>query len=356
MKSDSKQNAQQRIDQIRSFQSELKILEAESVLSLNEEQHQCIEQYHQSEMNHLTHQWDVDVDLKSKQLSLGMQITSFIGALAFAASLFFLFYQFWGWISPGIQVLILAGAPILTLYATFMVRSREATGYYAKLVGLISFASFVLNITLLGQLFNITPSSNALIAWMLYALILAYACEIRLLLVAAILCLFAWVAARVGTWSGMYWLDMGERPENFLIPTAILFWLPAVISQRRHHGFTTIYHVFSMIGFFLTLLVMSNWGRSSYLPWDRDWIESGYQVAGFVFSALSIGYGVRYGLGHVVATGNTFFVLFLYTKFFDWWWDSMPKSLFFMIIGLTALLFLVMFHRLRAVAMKGVAA
>ncbi len=49
----------------------------------------------------------------------------------------------------------------------------------------------------------------------------------------------------------------------------------------------------------------------------------------------------------MVRTGITFFVVFLYTKLFDWWWDAMPKYLFFLVLGLTAVLLLLVFRRLR---------
>jgi len=40
-------------------------------------------------------------------------------------------------------------------------------------------------------------------------------------------------------------------------------------------------------------------------------------------------------------------VLFLYTKFYQWWWGWMPKYLFFLLIGLTAILALLILKRLR---------
>ena len=49
-------------------------------------------------------------------------------------------------------------------------------------------------------------------------------------------------------------------------------------------------------------------------------------------------------------SGVTFFVIFLYTKFFDWWWNLLPKYLFFLILGLTAVLFLLVLKRLRHAA------
>ena len=49
----------------------------------------------------------------------------------------------------------------------------------------------------------------------------------------------------------------------------------------------------------------------------------------------------------------TFFVIFLYTKFYDWWWEIMPKYLFFLVIGLSAVLLLVVFKRLRTGRYRG---
>jgi len=54
----------------------------------------------------------------------------------------------------------------------------------------------------------------------------------------------------------------------------------------------------------------------------------------------------------VVNTGVTFFVIFLYTKFYDWWWVLFPKYLFFLVVGLTAVLFLFIIKRLRQAAQK----
>jgi len=44
------------------------------------------------------------------------------------------------------------------------------------------------------------------------------------------------------------------------------------------------------------------------------------------------------------------FVVLLYTKFFDWWWEAMPKYLFFLVLGLTAVLFLLVLKRLRGLS------
>ena len=45
-----------------------------------------------------------------------------------------------------------------------------------------------------------------------------------------------------------------------------------------------------------------------------------------------------------------FFVILLYTKFYDWWWEWMPKYLFFLLIALSAVFLLLVFQRLRRAA------
>jgi uncharacterized membrane protein len=104
--------------------------------------------------------------------------------------------------------------------------------------------------------------------------------------------------------------------------------------------------VFGIVTLLTPMLVLAHWGYGSYLNIDPDIIEGGYQLAGFIISGACIGYGIRRGWGHVVNTGVSFFVIFIYTKFFDWWWEIMPKYLFFLLMSLMAILCLVIFKRL----------
>lgn len=344
----SKTEAQQRADQIKSFQQELQQLDADSVLRLSTEQQQAIQSYHDQLLTAYSQSHDIDRDHRGKQLSLGMRIASFLGALALAASVFFLFYQFWGRFSTSVQLVILIIAPLLTFVATMMIARREHTGYFTKLAALVSFACFVLNISMLGQIFNITPSDKALIIWGAFAFLLAYSCDIRLLLAAGILCVIGFMSARTGTWHGGYWIDFGERPENFFPAAMVLFVFPLLVSQQRFWGFSPIYRVFGLLTAFIPILILSNWGAVSYLTYDNDIIEGSYQLLGFVLAGLAVWLGIRRHWQDVVNTGNVFFVIFLYTKMFDWWWELMPKYLFFLVLGLTAILFLFIFKRLRS--------
>jgi uncharacterized membrane protein len=348
MTTSSRTEAQQRADEIRVFRDELERLEGEHVLALTEAQHRAVADYHGGLLAQYAQAFDIDRDVRAKQLSLGMRIVSFLGALALGASVFFLFYQFWGLFGEATQVSILVLAAVATFLATAWIQLKDTSGYFSKLAAMVAFTCFVLNIAMLGQIFNITPSDKALLPWAAFAFLLAYTCDLRLLLAAGILCMIAFVAARAGTWSGMYWLYFGERPENFFLPAIVLFFIPQLIPHARFPGFAAIYRVFALLTLFLPVLVLANWGQVSYLDLDRNTVEVIYQIVGFAGSAAAIWLGARRHWPEVVNTGVTLFVIFLYTKFFDWWWARMPKYLFFMVLGLTAVLLLFVFRRLRA--------
>jgi hypothetical protein len=344
----TRSNAQQRADDIGVFNRELARLEAEQVLQLSEPQRASLHSHQQQLLNSYLAAFDIDHNPHARQLSLGMRIASFLGALALAASVFFLFYQFWGLFGEASQVAILIAASISSFGLTLWVQGRDSSGYFSKLAALVAFTCFVLNIVMLGQIFNITPSDKALLSWAAYALLLAYVCGARLLLAAGIVCLLAYIAARVGTWGGIYWLGFGQRPENFFPAALLIFAVPLLIDQRRFDGFSVIYRVFGLLALFLPMLVLAHWGAGSYLDYSISRIEAAYQLLGFVIAAAVIWLGVRRDWADVVNTGLTFFVIFLYTKLFDWWWEIMPKYLFFLVLALTAVLILLILRRLRS--------
>ena len=342
-----KDDAQKRVDRIYAFRNELTQLEEAGVLTLGGDEARQVQNYHDNLLGEYAEHFDVDVTGADRQLSWGMRIVSFLGALAISAAIFFFFYRFWGDLSTSLQVVILILAPLLLLLATGFVATREKTLYFTSLLASVAFAAFVLNLSVLGTIFNVTPSQNAFLAWGCFALLLAYGFSLRLPLVAGITCLMGYLAATVGTWSGCYWISFGERPENFIVAGLILALVP-LLPHRHHPQFAGSYRVFGFLAIFISILILANYGEISYLAWSSTHIEYLYQLLGFVVSAGIIALGIRRHWPGMVNLGATFFVLFLYTKMYDWWWDWMPKYLFFLLLGLLAIGLLFGMRRLRA--------
>lgn len=341
-----KEQAQERADRIRAFQEELALLEQDSILVLQEDQRRRLFAYHDEVLRSLAGQYDVDTTSGQKQMSLGMRIISFLGAAAISAALFFFFYRIWGLISTPIQVSILLLGPILAALGVELASRREKTLYFAAIIGLVAFACFVLNLSVLGQIFNITPTQNASLAWAVFAFILAYTYKLRILLVAGIISLIGYLSATVGTWSGCYWLSFGERPENFIAAGLVLFGI-AFVPHRSYYEFPPLYRLFGLLSVFISILLLANWGRISYLMFEPKRVEHLYQIAGFIAAGLVIWLGIKRHWPGLTNLGSTFFAIFLYTKFYDWWWDWMPKYLFFLVIGLVAILLLLILKWLR---------
>jgi len=343
----SRQQAQQRVEQIRAFERELAALRGEGALVLDAGQEAGVARRHRQLLGELGAAFDIDRDDAARQLSTGMKIASFLGAVALAASVYFLFHQFWGRLDTTAQVVVLLAAAFGTFLATFWLHGRDPSGYFTKLAALVAFTCFVLDTVMLGAIFNLTPTENALLAWAALALVLAYGCDLRLLLVCGILCLAGFVSARTGTWSGMYWLDVGRWPEHFLPVAALLFCVPLWLDHRRFDGFAATWRISGLLCLFIPVLVLANWGDGSYLPLEAGTIEGGYQLAGFALAAAAIWLGVRRHWNDVVNTGVVFFVVFLYTKFYDWWWELMPRFAFFLVVALVAILVLAVLRRWR---------
>ena len=346
----SKTAAQRRADAIRAFKDELARLEGEGGLALTDEQKIKLEAHHAALLARFGRSFDIDRTAKQAQLSTGMRAASFLGAVALSASVFFLFRQFWGRIDTPLQVVILAGAAIGSFGATIAIHRRDPSGYFTNLAAMVAFACFVLDLSLLGQIFNLRASPDALLMWGALALVLAYQCDLPILLGAGILCIGGWIPARLATMAGVHWSQFIERPENLFVPCAAAFVLPLFVAHRDRPTFPAVYRGLGLTAALIAVLVLSNVGETSYLRGDVDWIESAYQWAGFVASAAIVGLAVRRGWNESINLGVAFFVIFLFMKFFAWWWETMPRYLFFFILGLTAVLVIMVLRRLRAAA------
>ena len=82
----SKAQAQQRADQVAAFARELAALEREGVIRLVPDDRARIDAYHAGLLGQLAGRFDVDRSDRQRRMSLGMRITSLIGAAASTTS------------------------------------------------------------------------------------------------------------------------------------------------------------------------------------------------------------------------------------------------------------------------------
>lgn len=350
--STSQREAQQRADRIRAFRAELAELQREGALTLDPAQIAALESHLQRTLTALAERFDIDSTESQKQISWGMRIASTLGGLALCAAVVLFFYRFWGVLGIPGQVAVLAVTPLLMLAATEFASRRERTPYYTSLFALVAFGAFVLNLNVLGSIFNMTPSRNALLLWGVFALLLAYAYRLRLPLAAGLVCLVGYLSASFASWWGWHWLSTTERPESFLPAGLMLIAVPSFRFHRRYAEFDWLYRSLGLLTLFLAILDLSESGGHSFLPVRASAIEVMYQLVGFVAAGLTVWVGIRARLAHIVNLAAAFFVIFLYVRFYDWWWEWMPGYLFFLIIGLVSIGLLALFRivRMRATA------
>jgi len=347
-----KRAAQQRVDRIHAFRRELEQLTREGALVLTEEQRASLGTHIERTLQDLADRFDVDVSESQKQISLGMRIVSTLGGLAFCAAVFLFFYRFWGLLSTPVQTAILIATPIICLAAMELLARRERTLYYTSLVGLVVLASFALDLIQVGIIFNITPSPGAFLAWSSLALVLAYTYRLRLALAGGLIGIAIFLTTSLTGLTGNYW-GGDPMPENFLAVGLAMIVFPFAVKHRHLPEFPDVYRILGILFVFLSLLLLANAGRMSWLPFGPKPVQGLYQLAGFIAAAAAIWLGLRRRLPWAVNIGSAFFAIYLFNRMFSWWWDWMPKYLFFLILGAIALALLAVFRRIRA-GMPGV--
>ena len=350
-----KAEAQKRADRVRAFREELAELEREGALTLDEAQRAGLESHLLRLSAELAERFDIDTTEGQKQISWGMRIASTLGGAALCAAVVMFFHRYWGALGVPIQVGLLIATPLLMLAATEMAARRERTLYYASLFSLVAFGAFVVNLNVLGSVFNLTPGRAALLAWGLFGLAVAYTYRLRLVLSAGVLCLMAYVATCLAAWSGDYWLSFIERPENLLPGSLFAVAVPALGLHRSRREFDAVYRLLGLVTLFLALLILSEMGEQSYLPWPGARTEVLYQLTGFAAGGLALWLGVRRGWAVVAYLAAGFLLILMYLRCYHWWWDWMPGWLFFLLLGLISIALLAVFRILRARVTEAVA-
>lgn len=339
------EQAQRRADQIQAFRNELIELSEAGVLQLDLTQQQSIAGHHTALLNAYRQQFNTDTSQQAKQLSWAMRTASLVGALGMVASLWFMFYQWWDGFSPWAQHAVVLIATLTSLGFCALLKQRKADGYFTKMAATFALACFALNTWVLGQIYNLAPSAETALLWGLYGLALAYYSQASLLLVAALACLGAYLSFCLARLAGFAWHQAWEMPELWLIAAAGIF---AAAFMQRSERFARGYRALGTAVFLASLLLLSMWGDASFLSLPRFVIENLYVALTLLASGAGLYLGTLKLWSEVRLISSISLVSLLIIKAFDWFWDLLPPTLFFMLISLVAVLILISLKKLRA--------
>ena len=339
--------AQQRADGIGHLRQELGKPELQQVLALTPEQQSRFEEWAGTQLALLAQQFDVDTSSSQKRVSWGMRIAATLGAIAICAAVVLFFMRYWGYFDTPVQVGMVAVVPLMALAGAEFAASRERTLYFTGLLALVAFASFVMNLVVLGNIFNINSTERSMLAWGTFALLLAYRYGLRFLLAMGLLLMMAYGAATVSAQLGYLWFDFGQRPELIALLALVTFCVPFVMHHQRRSNFPPVYRLVGEIVFFVAVFSLTEWGVPSYLPLRQHNVEGLYGLIGLLMAAGTIWLGIRRRWEGLVNISAIAFVVFLFSRLYHWWWDWLPRYLFFALIGALGIALVLAFKRLR---------
>ena len=345
----SRADAQQRADRVEAFTQELAELEREGVLQISPGERARLDAYHAALLERLASRYDVDRGARQKGMSLGMRIATLLGAVALSAAVVFFFYRVWGLLAAPAQVAVLVVAPLALLAATEAAARHEKTLYVASIMAVAATAAFILDVNVVGVIFNMRPSPIAFGLWSAFALIVAYRYRMRLLLAAGLAMAMAFACALAADAAGLDLAVAAARPEPLLPLGALALAAASLAPNRRRAGFPETWRLMGLAGLLVPILFLSTWPDIfSYVHVPGKTLGSVYDAAGFVLGGAAVWQGLRKGWREVVQAATGFLVVFLCVKCFDWWWDWMPRYLFFLVLGGLAVAVLVVLGRIRS--------
>jgi hypothetical protein len=316
----SKDAAQRRADQIGAFRAELDELAREGASPFVPAEIEAVTAHHDRLLRQFATEFDVDRGEAEKQMSIGMRLASLLGAAALTAAIVSFVYRIWGALPVAGQVALLTAAPILATAIMVVAGRIERTRYVSAIFAIVACAGLVLQTLMLGSLFNVRSSPHLLLVWALFAFAVSIPWRFGLPFAGGVMALVSYLAAFRLWVFRTPWTQFPGEAEPILAAAALVAvtsrWMPRELAPWGRGA--------ALIIAFGALLVLS---------WDR----AVYQVLAILAGPALIAAGLRQRWPDVVALAAMFTALFMLVRFVDWWWDWMPRYLFFLIIGGIAL-------------------
>jgi len=341
-----REEAQTRVEQIRAFRAELDALEAAGLLPLTPEQQQSLTGYHNQLLARLTSQYDVDATERTGQLSRGMRLLSFSGAVTLTAAIYSLVSHYWGRLDVPMQAALLAAFPLMALAGVELAARRERTLYVASLFALVAYGTFWLAVWELGYTLDLPLTPLILWGGVVFGFALAIPYRVRIILAAALVTLAAALAASLFHVAGTEWTMLVERPEILMTAGFSLLLLTARL-ERVDRRFGPVVRLAAFGVGLACSLVLSVSGSSSLLPAAARVAETIHQVVMLLVCVATLVVSIRQHWTETTRLVAVMFALFLLARYIDWFWEALPAYVFFLILAALSFVWLLAIRRLR---------
>lgn len=339
-------DAQRRVKQIRAFQAELAALKASDEFPLTPQQESAIARYHDRVLGQLAAEFDVDASDAAGQLSRGMRLLSFFGAVALTAAVYSLVERFWGRIDLREQAALLAAFPLMALVGVELSARRERTLYVSSLFAVVAYGTFWLAIGVLSWRLNIPVTAPFIWAGVVFGFGLAIPYGFRLVLGAALVSLAIALAATMFSIAGVEWPELFNRLDLLMMAGFSLLLLAGPLTQLNR-AFAPVTRLVACGVGFVALLVLSASGSNSAAPINARVVEAVYQGVMLVACVATLVVAIRHGWHETVSLVTVVFALFLLIRYVDWFWDLLPRYLFFLMLAALAFAWLMALRRVR---------
>jgi len=198
----------------------------------------------------------------------------------------------------------------------------------------------------LSELLSVPLTPPAIWGGALFSVALALPYRFRFVFAGALLALLVALAGSIFQMAGMPWPLVIEFPE-LLTAAALLLALLAPQFASIDRSFAVVTR---LVGFgvgFLGLLLLSTSGRLSLIPTSPRVIELAYQGVLLVLLLTVIAIAIRKRWIETVALGAGVLTLFMFIRFVDWFWELLPRYLFFLLLAAIAFAWLFALRRVR---------
>lgn len=181
-----------------------------------------------------------------------------------------------------------------------------------------------------------------LISSLLYGLV-GYKLSSSLVWLFALLSLGGWLGAETGYASGwgVYWMSMNYPLRFALFGGLLLCAALALKNLRNCECFKNLYPTTRNIGLlylFVSLWILSitgNYGSANELVGVKSIDLFQWSVLFALVSCFSIYLGIYLDESAFRSYGLTFLFINLYTRYFEFFWETTPKALFFGLLGIS---------------------